>query len=250
MRADPPAAHALTSSGPRRLVDELEVDVLERVRDSPIDSTSAPTATSARATAGAAADASDTGGRSRPARRRSRASASTRQGQRRREGPRRRRPDRQRGECPDHERLREQPLAELVGPTDGPQRRFRIATRSHSRSASSSRWVVRKIVTPRWRSPSISSWTSRDGDRIEPRRRLVEEQHLRVAEQRPRQRDPLAQALRQRAAGVVGPVGQLDRAQARCRSGPRGSGTSYRSAKHSRFSRTREAQVQARATRA
>ena len=38
---------------------------------------------------------------------------------------------------------------------------FRIATRSHSRSASSRRCVVRKIVTPRWRSPSISSWTSR-----------------------------------------------------------------------------------------
>ena len=38
---------------------------------------------------------------------------------------------------------------------------FRIATRSQRRSASSRRWVVRKIVTPRWRSPSISSWTSR-----------------------------------------------------------------------------------------
>ncbi len=38
---------------------------------------------------------------------------------------------------------------------------FRIATRSQSRSASSSRWVVRKIVTPRCPSPTISSWTSR-----------------------------------------------------------------------------------------
>ena len=37
----------------------------------------------------------------------------------------------------------------------------KMATRSHSRSASSRRWVVRKIVTPRWRSPSISSCTSR-----------------------------------------------------------------------------------------
>ena len=33
--------------------------------------------------------------------------------------------------------------------------------RSHSRSASSSRWVVRKTVTPRLRNPSISSLTSR-----------------------------------------------------------------------------------------
>ncbi len=38
---------------------------------------------------------------------------------------------------------------------------LRIATRSHSRSASSSRWVVRKTVTPRSRRPSIRSCTSR-----------------------------------------------------------------------------------------
>src|SRR5262249_38737320 len=38
---------------------------------------------------------------------------------------------------------------------------FRIATRSQRRSASSRRCVVRKIVTPRLRSPTISSWTSR-----------------------------------------------------------------------------------------
>jgi hypothetical protein len=31
-----------------------------------------------------------------------------------------------------------------------------VATRSHSRSASSSRWVVRKTVTPRSRNPAIS----------------------------------------------------------------------------------------------
>ena len=37
--------------------------------------------------------------------------------------------------------------------------------------------------------------------------RLVEEQHLRVAEQRPGQGDPLAQALGQGAACIVGPVG-------------------------------------------
>jgi hypothetical protein len=37
---------------------------------------------------------------------------------------------------------------------------FMIATRSQSRSASSSRWVVRKTVTPRSRSPLTSSSTS------------------------------------------------------------------------------------------
>ena len=48
------------------------------------------------------------------------------------------------------------------------------------------------------------------GDRVEAGGRLVEEQHLRVAEQRPGQGDPLAQALGQGAAGIVGPVGQVD----------------------------------------
>ena len=38
---------------------------------------------------------------------------------------------------------------------------LRIATRSQMRSASSRRCVVRKIVTPRRRSSTISSWTSR-----------------------------------------------------------------------------------------
>jgi hypothetical protein len=47
-------------------------------------------------------------------------------------------------------------------------------------------------------------------DRVEPRRRLVEEQHLRVAQQGPRQGDSLTQPLRQRAAGVAGAVGELD----------------------------------------
>ena len=38
---------------------------------------------------------------------------------------------------------------------------LRMATRSHRRSASSRRCVVRKIVTPLRPSPAISSWTSR-----------------------------------------------------------------------------------------
>ena len=50
-------------------------------------------------------------------------------------------------------------------------------------------------------------------DRVEPRGRLVEEQDLRIAEQRPGQRDPLAKSLGQGAAGIVGPVDQVDRMQ-------------------------------------
>ena len=48
------------------------------------------------------------------------------------------------------------------------------------------------------------------GNRVEAGGRLVEEQHLRVAEQRPRQRDLLAEALGQGAAGIVRPIGQVD----------------------------------------
>ncbi|HEY8867760.1 MAG TPA: hypothetical protein VIM30_00050 [Candidatus Limnocylindrales bacterium] len=51
------------------------------------------------------------------------------------------------------------------------------------------------------------------GDRVKPGCRLVEEQHLRVAEQRPRQRDALAETLGQGAAGIAGPVGQVDGTQ-------------------------------------
>jgi hypothetical protein len=48
------------------------------------------------------------------------------------------------------------------------------------------------------------------GHRIQPRGRLLEEQHLRVAELRPGQGDPLAQTFGEGAAGLVGPVGQVD----------------------------------------
>ena len=87
---------------------------------------------------------------------------------------------------------------------------FRIATRSQRRSASSRRCVVRKIVTPPLAELVDQLVDVSGGDRVQAGGRLVEEQHLRVAEQRPRQGDPLAQAFGQGAAGVVGPVGQVD----------------------------------------
>ena len=90
---------------------------------------------------------------------------------------------------------------------------LRMATRSHRRSASSRRWVVRKIVTPRWRRSPIRLVDVARGEWVEPRGRLVKEQDLRVAEQRSRQGDPLAKALGQRAADVVRAVGQAHRAK-------------------------------------
>ena len=88
---------------------------------------------------------------------------------------------------------------------------FRIATRSQRRSASSSRWVVRKIVTCRSRRLLDQLVHLARGDRVEAGRRLVEEEHLGIAEQRPRQGHPLPQALRERAARIPRPVAQVDR---------------------------------------
>ena len=53
------------------------------------------------------------------------------------------------------------------------------------------------------------------GDRVEADGRLVKEQDLRIAEQRPRQGDPLAEAFRERPAGILRPVGEVDRPQSK-----------------------------------
>ena len=50
-------------------------------------------------------------------------------------------------------------------------------------------------------------------DRVKPGRRLVEEQHRRIVEQRSGERDPLAQALRQRPARIARAVEEVDRPQ-------------------------------------
>ena len=71
--------------------------------------------------------------------------------------------------------------------------------------------MVRKMVTPRSLSAAMSSWTSLVAHRVEPGGGLVEEQHRRVVEQGPGQRHSLAETLGERAAEIVGPVGQVDR---------------------------------------
>ena len=119
----------------------------------------------------------------------------------------------QRDERPDHERPGNSRWRRSSGRPIVRRVVFRIATRSQSRSASSRRWVVRKIVTPRFAEPDDQLVHLARGDRVEAGRRLVEEQHLRVAEQRPGERDPLAQPLGERAAGIAGPLSEVDRAQ-------------------------------------
>ena len=72
---------------------------------------------------------------------------------------------------------------------------------------------MRKMVTPPLAQLGDQLMDVPGCDRVEAGGRLVEEQHLRVAEQRSGQGDPLAQALGQRAAGIAGPIGQVDGAQ-------------------------------------
>jgi hypothetical protein len=72
---------------------------------------------------------------------------------------------------------------------------------------------VRKIVTPplAQRADQLVNLTRRHG--IKARRRLVKEQHGRVVEQRPRERDALTQPLRQCPALIACTVGEVDRPQ-------------------------------------
>ena len=108
-------------------------------------------------------------------------------------------------EGPDRERLGEQLVAQLVGPADRAQGRVQDrdpvaeplglleAVRGEEDRHAAAAELVDQLV-------DVAG-----GDRVQAGGRLVEEQHLRVAEQRPGQGDPLAQALGQGAAGIAGP---------------------------------------------
>jgi hypothetical protein len=116
----------------------------------------------------------------------------------------------ERGERPDGEGLGEQPLAQLVGSADraqgGVQDRDAVAQAfglleamggEEDRHAAPAELVDQLVDLA-------------GGDRVQAGGRLVQEQQLRVAEQRPGQGDPLAEPFGQGAAGIVGPVGQVD----------------------------------------
>src|ERR1022692_680087 len=113
-------------------------------------------------------------------------------------------------EGPDRERLGEQPVAQLGGPADRAQGcvqdgdpvaqalgLFEAMRGEEDRDAAAAELGDQLVHVP-------------GRDRVQAGGRLVEEQHPRVVEQGPGQGDPLAQALGQRAAGIAGPVGQVD----------------------------------------
>jgi hypothetical protein len=98
----------------------------------------------------------------------------------------------ERGEGPDRERLGKQPLPQLVGSADRVQRRVqdRDAVAQALGLLQAMRGEEDRHAAPAEAVDQLMDVAS--GDRIQAGGRLVEEQHIRVAEQRPRQGDPLA----------------------------------------------------------
>ena len=75
------------------------------------------------------------------------------------------------------------------------------------------RWLETKTVRPSEASRFIRLRTQQDALRVEAVDRLVEEQHLRVAEQRSRDAEPLAHAEREATGALAGDVLQAHHAQ-------------------------------------
>ena len=85
-----------------------------------------------------------------------------------------------------------------------------IATRLQSSSTSARIWLESRIVMPFAREPLHELAHVAHAGRIEPGRRLVEQQQLRVAQQRRGDPEPLAHPVRVAADPVLGTVAQLD----------------------------------------
>ena len=85
-----------------------------------------------------------------------------------------------------------------------------IATRSHSRSASSIRCVVRNTVLPRCADAAHQLPDRAPRLRVEAGRQLVEKHHLRIVDQRQRDEQPLLLAARQRHEPGVALVAQAE----------------------------------------
>jgi hypothetical protein len=115
-----------------------------------------------------------------------------------------------RDEGPDRERLGKQPLTQLGGAADGAQGRVQDGD-----AVAEALGLLQAVGGEEDRDATLAELVDQlvdvaSRDRIQAGGRLVQEQHLRVAEQRPGQGDPLAEPFGQGAAGIVGPVGQVD----------------------------------------
>ena len=97
------------------------------------------------------------------------------------------------------------PLVGDRGPRRAP------ATRSASASASSTSWVTSRTASE-WRSPQLDRPAVHldPGQRVQRAERLVEQQQVGLADQRPGQRDPLGLAAGQRQRPGVALLGEAD----------------------------------------
>ncbi len=119
----------------------------------------------------------------------------------------------ERGDGRHRERPREQAVTQLAGPADRAQGRVEDGD-----AVAQPLGLLEAVGRQEDRGAALAQ--ARDqlvdlagGDGVEAGRRLVEEQHLRVAEERSRQGDPLAEALGQRAATVRRPVREVHRGE-------------------------------------
>ena len=85
-----------------------------------------------------------------------------------------------------------------------------IATRLQSSSTSARMWLESRIVIPSRGEPLHELAHVAHPGRVEPGRRLVEQQELRVAQQRRRDAEPLAHPVRVAADAVLAAIAQLD----------------------------------------
>ena len=92
---------------------------------------------------------------------------------------------------------------------DDPPRRM-IATRLQSSSTSASTWLDSRIVMPSAASRRDERAHVAHAGGVEAGRRLVEQQELRVAQQRGRDAEPLLHAVRVAADAILAAVGELD----------------------------------------
>jgi hypothetical protein len=116
----------------------------------------------------------------------------------------------ERDERPDGERLGAQLLAKLVGTGYRAQGRAKDGD-----TVAQALGLVEAVRREEDRDAALAELVDQlvdvaGGDRIQAGGRLVEEKHLRVAQQRPCQGDPLAEPFGQRTAWIASPVGEVD----------------------------------------
>ena len=115
---------------------------------------------------------------------------------------------------PNREGLREQPLPKLIGFSDRTQGRVQ-----QRHAVAQAFGLLEAVRGQEDRHPALTEPVDQivhlpGGGRVQARSGLVEKDHVCIfVEQSPGKTDPLAQTFGQLAAGLVGPLGEVDRSQ-------------------------------------